>query len=72
MIKTLVIPLSAGFLCFLVTAVILHLVMPLVDLDNTIKGLITVVGWLFAFTIPAEYLRKKAKEKLIIEKSKNI
>lgn len=61
MMKTFVIPLVVGLICFLVAATVLNLVMPQIPLDAGVKGLIKIIVWIVAFAGPAEYLRKKAK-----------
>ena len=63
MIKTLVIPIVVGLLCFVVAAIVMNLIMPYIPLDDAVKGLIKIGVWIVAFTVPSEYLRKKAKQK---------
>ncbi len=63
MIKTLVIPVAVGLLCFVFAAVAMNLIMPHIPLEDSIKGLIKIGVWIAAFTVPSEYLRKKAKQK---------
>ena len=61
MVKTLLIPFLAGLFCFLLVGMLLHVVMPVIPLDDHIKGLVKLVLWIVAFAVPADYLRKKAK-----------
>ena len=63
MIHTLLIPLVAGLICFFIVAGILHVVMPMLPVDDAIKGIIKLILWVTAFALPAEILRKKARQK---------
>lgn len=63
MVQTLLIPLAAGLICFLIVAEVLQLVMPMLPLDEGIKGIVKLALWAVAFALPAEILRKKAKRK---------
>ena len=51
MFKTIVMPFAVGILCFLITAAVMEQVMPLIDIDNAIKGLIKVIAWIVAFAV---------------------
>ena len=63
MLRTFFIPLVVGFICFIIAAVAMNLILPHVNIDDAAKGLIKIVVWIAAFAGPAEYLRKKAKQK---------
>lgn len=65
MLHTFLIPLVAGLVCFLIVGGILHVVMPTLPIDEAIKGIIKLVFWATAFALPAEMLRKKAKQKQV-------
>jgi type II secretory pathway component PulF len=67
MIRTLVIPFVVGFFCFLVAFGILSYVLPQIPMDDGVKGIIKIIVWIVSFAGPAEYLRKRAKEKLAQE-----
>ncbi|CAA0113420.1 Uncharacterised protein [BD1-7 clade bacterium] len=61
MLKTQIIPLAVGILCFLVTYALLAYTLPMIDIPNLAKGVIKIVLGIAAFSIPRDYLHKKAK-----------
>jgi len=67
MIKTLIIPAAAGLTCLIIAALIMSFVMPHINIDDSIKGLIKIAVWIIAFAGPADYLRKKAKKEQVAE-----
>lgn len=71
MLKTLIIPFAVGLLCFVIAAAAMEQIMPHIEMDSALKGLIKVVVWIIAFAVPSEYLRKKAKQKLAEENNNN-
>jgi hypothetical protein len=66
MFKTLVIPVVVGLACLLITMVAIQLIKPFInlDIDPAVMGLVEMILWIAAFSAPAEYLRKKAKNEI--------
>lgn len=62
MFQTVIMPILVG-LAFLIMAILsTKTIMPLVQLDDFYKEIITIAIWVMSFVLPMEYSHKKAKK----------
>jgi hypothetical protein len=62
-------PILVGLACFIMAILSTSTIMPLVELDDFYKGIITIAIWVMSFVLPMEYLHKKAKKEKLKKKS---
>jgi len=69
MLKTIFIPLIVGLVCAVLASILLNLILPSIQIDDAMKGLLKLAVFIISAAIPAEFLRSKAKKEQLNKNS---